>query len=43
MLSSRPGESGQLLRRTMYRLLDLAEPARAVPVSPVPLPVPVAA
>ncbi|WP_410643811.1 hypothetical protein [Amycolatopsis sp. lyj-346] len=42
LLSSRPGEAGHLLRRTMYRLLGLSEPARAVPVSPVPLPAPVA-
>ncbi|KDN17222.1 hypothetical protein [Amycolatopsis rifamycinica] len=40
LLSSRPGQAGRLLRRTMYRLLDLPEPARTVPVSPVPLPVP---
>ncbi|MEV6644366.1 hypothetical protein [Amycolatopsis sp. NPDC051371] len=38
LLSSRPGETGQILRRTMYRMLDLPEPTRAVPVSPVPLP-----
>ncbi|MGW5718361.1 hypothetical protein ACWEVP_19495 [Amycolatopsis sp. NPDC003865] len=38
LLSSRPGRTGHILRRTLYRLLGLAEPARAVPVSPVPLP-----
>jgi len=43
LLSSRPGQAGQLLRHTMYRLLGLPEPVRAVPVSPVPLPEPVAA
>ncbi|QKV80138.1 hypothetical protein [Amycolatopsis sp. Hca4] len=42
LLTSRPGEAGRLLRHTMYRLLGLPEPARAVPVSPVPLPEPVA-
>lgn len=38
---SRPGHAGAVLRETMYRLLDLAEPARGVPVSPVPLPEPI--
>ncbi|GAA4529677.1 hypothetical protein [Amycolatopsis samaneae] len=38
LLTSRPGQSGAILRRTMYRLLGLDEPARAVPASPVPLP-----
>jgi hypothetical protein len=37
-LTSCPGRTGAILRRTMYRLLGLAEPNRAVPVSPVPLP-----
>ncbi|MFB9909749.1 hypothetical protein [Allokutzneria oryzae] len=41
LLSSAPGRSGAILRRTMYRLLDIPEPVRAVPVSPVPLPRPV--
>jgi hypothetical protein len=40
-ITSRPGEAGLILRRTIYRLLDLAEPVRALPVSPVPLPRPV--
>jgi hypothetical protein len=39
-VTSRPGESAKILRTTMYRLLGLAEPARAVPVAPVPLPKP---
>ncbi len=42
-ITSRPGKSGAILRQSMYRLLDLPEPARGVPVSPVPLPEPVAA
>lgn len=37
-VSSCPGRSSAILRSTMYRLLDLPEPARAVRVSPVPLP-----
>jgi hypothetical protein len=41
-ITSRPGLAGGILRRTMYRLLDLSEPDRAVPVSPVPLPRPIA-
>jgi hypothetical protein len=40
-LSSRPGQAGQILRAALYGLLDLPEPARAVPVSPVPLPEPI--
>jgi hypothetical protein len=40
-MTSRPGRAGAILRQTMYRLLDLPEPARAVPVSPVPLPKPI--
>lgn len=43
LLTSRPGRAGHTLRRTCYRLLGLPEPARAVPVSPVPLPKPVPA
>jgi len=38
LLTSRPGRAGAILRATMYRLLDLSEPARAVPVSPVAQP-----
>ncbi|QKV74183.1 hypothetical protein [Amycolatopsis sp. Hca4] len=40
LLTSQPGRAGQILRRTLYRLLNLPEPARAVPTSPVPLPTP---
>src|SRR5262249_57472604 len=42
-ISSRPDQAGGILRHTMYRLLDLPEPARAAPVSPVPLPKPITA
>lgn len=38
LMTSRPGRAGAILRSTMYRLLELDEPARQVPVSPVPLP-----
>lgn len=37
-ITSRPGEAGELLRRAMYRLLELAEPARPAPCYPVPAP-----
>lgn len=37
-LTSCPGRSTAILRATMYRLLGLTEPARSVPVSPLPLP-----
>ncbi|WP_367128993.1 hypothetical protein [Saccharothrix sp. HUAS TT1] len=37
-ISSCPGRAGAILRRTMYRLMGLSEPARAVPVSPVAVP-----
>ncbi|WP_410640367.1 hypothetical protein [Amycolatopsis sp. lyj-346] len=43
LLTSRPGEAGLILRRTLYRLLNIPEPAHAVPVAPVPLPNPVTA
>jgi len=39
-ITSRPGAAGAILRSTLYRLLGLPEPARAIPVSPVPLPRP---
>ncbi|WP_233357231.1 hypothetical protein [Saccharomonospora iraqiensis] len=39
-ISSAHGRAGVRLRREMYRLLGLSEPARGVPLSPVPLPVP---
>lgn len=38
VISSRPGEAGVVLRRSMYRLMNLPEPARAVAVSPVEAP-----
>ncbi|MEV4316121.1 hypothetical protein [Actinocrispum sp. NPDC049592] len=41
LLTSRPGEAGSVLRQKLYELLDLDEPARSVPLSPVSLPVPV--
>lgn len=37
-ITSVPGRSAATLRATIYRLLRLSEPARAVPVAPVPLP-----
>jgi hypothetical protein len=37
-MSSRPGQAAKILRSTMYRLLGLPEPARALPVNPVPMP-----
>lgn len=40
-LTSRPGRAGGILRAALYRLLGLTEPARAVPVSAVPLPNPI--
>ncbi|WP_432902803.1 hypothetical protein ACQP1S_03235 [Micromonospora matsumotoense] len=39
-LTGRPGEAGMLLRRTMYRLLQLAEPGRHRQAGPVPFPQP---
>lgn len=38
LLTSRPGQAGKILRKAMYELLELTEPARVVPVSPAPLP-----
>lgn len=38
LITSRPGQSGVILRQTIYRLLNLPEPSHAVPVSAVPLP-----
>ncbi len=43
MISSRPGRAAGILRRTMYQLLGLSEPARRLPVAPVPLPDPIGA
>ncbi|MFE4780192.1 hypothetical protein ACFRI7_09705 [Streptomyces sp. NPDC056716] len=40
MITSRPGQAARILRRTMYGLLGLPEPHRALTVEPVPLPVP---
>jgi len=39
MLTSRPRRAGAILRTTLYDRLGLPEPARALPRSPVPLPV----
>ncbi|GAB3816771.1 hypothetical protein [Micromonospora zhanjiangensis] len=39
-LTSRPGDAGVLLRRTMYRLLQLTEPGRHRKTGPVPVPGP---
>jgi hypothetical protein len=41
-LTSHPGRAGERLRAAMYAVLGIAEPDRAVPCSPVPLPRPVA-
>lgn len=41
LITAHPGRAGAILRQTMYRLLDLPEPDRPVPVSPVPLPRPI--
>lgn len=38
LVTSCPGRSASILRETMYRLLGLPEPARGLPVSPVPAP-----
>ncbi len=38
LVTSCPGRAAENLRATAYRLLDLTEPARAVPVQPVPSP-----
>ncbi len=38
LLTSRPGQAGQILRREMYSLLGLRKPARTTPLSPAPLP-----
>lgn len=38
LLTSRPGQAGKILRKEMYGLLGLSEPARAVPLSPAPIP-----
>lgn len=38
LITSRPGQSGAILRQTIYRLLNLPEPSHALPVWVVPLP-----
>ncbi len=40
LITAHPGQAGVILRRTMYRLMDLPEPDRPVRVAPVPLPQP---
>jgi hypothetical protein len=37
-ITGRPGQAAAILRSTMYRLLGLSEPARALPMNPVPVP-----
>ncbi|MFY1587176.1 hypothetical protein ACN267_22010 [Micromonospora sp. WMMD734] len=39
-LTARPGDAAELLRRTMYRLLQLTEPDRPARTDPVPVPRP---
>jgi len=41
LITAHPGRAGAILRRTAYRLMELPEPDRPVPVSPVPLPRPI--
>jgi hypothetical protein len=41
-LTSRPGAAGMLIRRAMYRLLQLPEPGRHRQPTPVPVPRPAA-
>ncbi|WP_216093793.1 hypothetical protein [Streptomyces abyssalis] len=43
LITSRPGQAAEILRRAMYGLLDLREPCRAVTNAPVPLPTAVGA
>ncbi|MBB5895350.1 hypothetical protein [Kutzneria kofuensis] len=38
VITGRPGEAAAILRSTMYWLLGLAEPTRALPMNPVPVP-----
>lgn len=40
LITSVPGRAAGILRRTMYRLLDLPEPCRALTNAPAPLPIP---
>jgi len=37
-ITARPGQAAAITRSTMYRLLGLAEPARALPANAVPVP-----
>jgi len=37
-ITARPGQAAAIIRSTMYRLLELVEPARALPVNAVPVP-----
>jgi hypothetical protein len=37
-ITGRPGKAAAILRSTMYNLLGLTEPARALPMNPVPAP-----
>lgn len=41
LITSEPGRAAGILRRTMYRLLDLGEPDSPLPSTAVPLPTPV--
>jgi hypothetical protein len=41
LITAHPGRAGAILRRTAYRIMELPEPDRPVPVSPVPLPRPI--
>ncbi|NLU71802.1 hypothetical protein HCC61_03730 [Streptomyces sp. HNM0575] len=41
LITSEPGRAAHILRRTMYRLLDLPEPCRPLTNEPAPLPIPV--
>jgi hypothetical protein len=41
LITSRPGRSSAILRRSLYRLLDLAEPNTEATARPLPLPVPI--
>jgi hypothetical protein len=41
LITSRPGRSVAILRQSLYRLLDLAEPTTEATVRPLPLPIPI--
>jgi hypothetical protein len=38
LITARPGRAAAIVRSTMYGLLGLPEPARALPANPVPIP-----